>query len=247
MDIQGRRVLFVDPPSVVQEQMILFLVTAQHEAAIVKDPHNILSVVRRFPRSIVYFNIDSRLSASELEQIIREVLDTRSGHGAEVGILSYNENADLARHYLMELGVSCGYVTLSLGFEKSARIVLKALGASEAQGSRQYVRVKVPTGKAGLNITSDSGRVRGTIIDISVVGIAAILSADYPTGTRLENVQLQLWGTLLTVSATIAGTRKTPLGAVSVMMFDEINDSLRRGKIYTFLKRVMQHEVDAAS
>jgi hypothetical protein len=227
--------------------MIQFLVTAQHETAIIRDSRVVLPVLRCFPRSIVYFNIDSHMPQNALEQIIRGVLNTQEEHGAEVGILSYNKNDELAQHYLMDLGVTCGYVTLSLGFEKSARIVIKALEAVEARGKRQYVRVKAPTGKASLNIASDADQIEGTIIDISIVGLAAILSNEYTNGTYFESVQLKLWGTLLTVGATVAGTRKTPLGTVTVLMFDEITDGTRRGKIYAFLKRVMQHEVDAAT
>ncbi len=244
MDIQGRRVLFVDPPSVVREQMIQFLVTAQHEAAIVKDPRRILPVLRKFPRSVVYFNINSKLPAGALEQIVRGVLNTKDDHGANIGVLSYDENPDLARHYLMDLGVTCGYVTLSIGFEKSARIVIKALEAVEARGKRQFVRVKAPRGKASLNVALDAGQVSGEIVDISIAGVAAILDGDYTVGTHFESVQLKLWGTLLTVTATLKGARSAPTGTISVLMFEEIEDSTRRGKIYAFIKRVMQHEVD---
>lgn len=243
----GRRVLFVDPPSVIQEQMIQFLVTAQHEAAIVGDPRKIMPVIRRISGAIVYFNIDSRLPPGALEQIVRGVINTRSEHGADVGILSYNENSELAHKYLMDLGVTCGYVVLSLGFEKSARIVLKALAAAEAQGKRKYVRVKPPRGKASLNIVCTDGYIEGQIVDISAVGVAASLDREVSVGTELENVQLKLWGTLLTLSARVAGTRTTPYGKIHVLMYEEITDSARRGKIYAFLKRVMQHEVDELS
>lgn len=247
VDVSGRRVLFVDPPSVVREQMIKFLVTAQHEAAIVRDPRSILPVIRRFPRSVVYFNIDSKLPAGALEQIVRGVINTQKDHGAEIGILSYDNNPDIARRYLMDLGITGGYVVLSLGFEKSAGIVLKALEAVEARGKRKYVRVVVPRGKASLNTVRTSGIVEGEIADISAVGVAAYLKTDFPVGTELESVQLKLWGTLLTVSARVAGTRTTPLGTIYVLMYGELEDSVRRGKIYAFIKRVLQFEVDAAA
>ena len=34
------------------------------------------------------------------------------------------------------------------------------------------------------------------------------------------------------------------MGLVYVIMFDEISDSRSRAKLYQFLRRVMQHEVD---
>lgn len=241
----GRRVLFVDPPSVIQEHMIHFLVTAQYEAGVVRDHRAVHAVLRKYPNSIVYFNLDTRMPPGALEQIIRAVIAGSSHHGADVGILSYNENKELARHYLMDVGVTLGYITLGLGFEKSARIIIKALEASEARGDRRYVRVKAPTNKALLNLKSDSGTVNGRILDISEAGMACTLSAEYSKGTYLENIQLQLWGNLATVNGTIEGTRETPTGRIYVVMFDPISESKTRGKIYSFLKRVMQHEIDA--
>ena len=243
----GRRVLFVDPPSVVQEHMVHFLVTAQYEAAIIKDHRVVQAVLSRFPKSVVYFNGDSRLGHGSLDQIIRAVIGGRDRHGADVGVLSYNESKDMAQHYLMDMGVTCGYITLNIGFEKSARIIMKALEAAEARGDRKYVRVTVPTGrgKFNVNLNAREKTIAGTIFDISEVGMACRLVEDFPNGTVFPDVQLQLWGSLCRVSGTVAGKRDTPDGPVTVMMFDPITESSTRGKIYAFLKRVMQHEVDA--
>ena len=241
----GRRVLFVDPPSVVQEQMIHFLVTAQYEAAIVKDHRKINAVLRAFPESVVYFNLDSHMPAEALEQVVRAVIAGKENHGAEVGVLSYNSNPDLAKHYLLDLGATCGYVILALGFQKSARIVIRALEAAEARGDRKFVRVKVPKGKGTIHVDTGGQSVTGEILDISEAGMACLLRADYGPGTVLQDIQLRLWGSILSVGGTIRGTRKTPLGLVYVIMFDPISDSRARSKMYGFLRRVMQHEVDS--
>lgn len=234
----------MNPPSVVQEQMIHFLVTAQYEAAIVNDHRKINAVLRAFPDSVVYFNIDSHLPPAALEQIVRAVINGKEQHGAEVGILSYNANPELAKHYLMELGATCGYVVLELGFQKSARIAIKALEAVEARGERRFVRVKVPKGKGTLHATAGSSTITGEVLDISEAGMACMLKTEFGPGTMLPDIQLRLWGSILSVGGTIKGTRSSPDGIVSVVMFDPIEDSRVRSKLYTFLRRVMQHEVD---
>ncbi len=228
--------------------MVHFLVTAQYEAAIVKDIRTIQAILNKFPNSVVYFNADTRTSTGTLEQIVRAVVDSRDKHGADVGIITYNEDRDLAQHYLMEVGVTAGYITLNIGFEKSARIIIRALEAAEARGDRRFVRVRVPPGRAKLNVNLNSGGriIPGAVLDISEAGAACRLAEDYPTGTEFPDIQLQLWGTLCRVSGRIAGKRETPDGTVSVVLFDTINDSSTRAKIYAFLKRVMQHEVDSA-
>jgi hypothetical protein len=240
----GRRVLFVDPPSVVQEQMIHFLVSAQYEAAIVKDHRRLNAVLKMFPHSVVYFNLDSRVPPPALEQIVRAVISGKDEHGAEVGILSYNPNPEVAQRYLMELGATCGYVILELGFQKSARIAIKALEAVEARGDRRFVRVKVPKGKGSYHVKLSGVEITGEILDISEAGMACFMSGEYGLDTELPDIQLRLWGSLLRVSGVIRGTRRTPQGTVYVVMFDEIADGSAKGKLYTFLRRVMQYEVD---
>jgi len=240
----GRRVLFVDPPSVIQEQMIHFLVTAQYEAGVVKDIRTIPKVLNAFPQSVVYFNLDSRLPPETLEQIVQDVINTKNQHGAEVGILSYNENRELAQHYLMEIGTTGGYLTLHIGFAKSARIIMRALDAVEARGDRKFVRVKAPPDKATLNINLGERSVVGQIVDISEAGTACLLKEEYSVGTYFNDIQLRLWGSVTQTSGTLRGTRSTSRGTVSVIMFDPITDSKAREKLYGFIKRVMQNEID---
>lgn len=241
----GRRVVFVDPPSVIQEQMIHVLVTAQYEAAILKDPKRIEAVLRRFPNAIVYFNVDSHMAQPALEKLVRSVVDGKPRHGADVGILSYNPNPELARLYLMEIGASCGYITLNIGLEKSARIIIKALEAAEARGDRRFVRVRVPAGKGSINVNIGGSAISGTVLDISEAGMACQLDRVFPIGTTFDDIQLRLWGNIVRVSGTIAGTRSSPEGLIVVLMFDRIDDAPARSKLYAFLKRVMQHEVDS--
>ncbi|TVR74752.1 MAG: PilZ domain-containing protein [Spirochaetaceae bacterium] len=227
--------------------MVHFLVTAQYEAAIIKDHRIVQAVLGKFRNSVIYFNADTRLGTGALDQIIRAVMQGRDRHGADVGVLSYNENPERAQHYLMELGVSCGYITLNIGFEKSARIIMKALEAAEARGERRFVRVTVPSGRGKLNINLNSGAqtLSGTILDVSEVGMACMLSETYPPGTIFPDIQLQLWGSLCRVSGRIAGKRDVTDGIVHVVMFDPIKESSTRSKLYAFLKRVMQYEVDS--
>jgi hypothetical protein len=224
--------------------MIHFLVTAQYEAAIVRDQRKIIPVLRAFPHSIVYFNIDARVAKTEIDQIIRAVIAGHHSHGAEVGILSYDRNPQAARKYLMEYGATCGYLVLELGFERSARIVMKALNAAGARGERRYVRVKVPSGKGTFNVAMDGRTISGEVLDVSEAGMACVMRADFQAGTYLQDIQLRLWGAIVSVNGTIRGTRAGRAGTIYVVMFDELRDSRVRSKMYGFLKRVMQYEVD---
>lgn len=243
----GRKVLFIDPPSVIEDQMIQFLITAQYEAAVVKDVEKIRPLLRKYPDSILYFNLDSRTGKSTQESIMTELLSAQEQHNYVVGILSYDKNEELAEKYLMEMGATGGYITLDLGFKKSAQILMRVLDAAEAKGSRKFVRVTVPNGKGELNIETGTDKYQGDIIDISIAGMACSFNGSFSKGSYLKSIQLRLWGQLVTLSGTVAGSRETSSGPVWVVMFDQNLDPETRSKINSFLKRVMQYEVESAA
>lgn len=240
----ARRILFLNPPSVVEESMIQFLVSAQYEAAVVRDHRKLPALLDKFPRAIVYFNIDAAPSEAEWERHVRAVIEGRDRHGATVGVLTYNDSPELARKYLMNIGVDCGFIVLKLGFQESARILLRALDAAEAKGGRQYLRVKAPVGKASLNLSLNGSITVGTLEDISVVGMACYLPIEFSNGTTLNGIQLRLWGSLVLVNGTVAGTRYINTRRLSVIMFDQPVPPATRGKLFTFVRRVIQFETD---
>lgn len=89
-----------------------------------------------------------------------------------------------------------------------------------------------------------SESLSGKIVDLSIAGMACTVEGSYPKGTHLDSIHLQLWGTHANVSGTIAGTRNDDGEAITVVLFASVEDGPTRSKIYSFLKRVMQHEVD---
>ena len=242
----GRKVLFIDPPSVIEDQMIQFLITAQYEAAVVKDVAQIQPLLQKYPDAVIYFNLDSRTGKEVQEKIMTNILSSKKQNNYVVGILSYDKNEEVAQKYLMEMGASGGYITLDLGFKKSAQILVRALDAAEAKGDRQYVRVKVPNGKGALNIETETEKYSGEIIDISIVGMACTINTTFSKGTYLQNIQMRLWGQLINISGTVAGNRDSSGTQISVIMFDPDLDPKTRSKINMFLKRVMQFEVETA-
>lgn len=225
--------------------MIQFLVSAQYEAGILRDIRKMPSLLERFPHSIIYFHIDSGMRESEWERYVRSIIADREKHRCSVGIVSYNENPALARKYLMDIGVDCGFVRLNLGFQESARILMRALDSAEAKGGRRYIRARVPEGKGNINLSIGGRIVPGELVDVSAVGLAAFLPNAYPVGAVLPDVQLRLWGSLVLLSARVEGVRVFNTKRLSVLLYQTPVLPQTRGKIFTFVRRVVQHEIDS--
>ncbi len=240
----ARRVIFVHPHSVIEEDMVQLLVTAGFEVATLNRADRILPVVRAFSSCILFINIEAELPEPEWDARIRRMVASNEGREAGVGIVVYNPADDLAEKYLMDIGVTCGFVTLKLGFQQSARIILKTLEANEARGDRQYVRVAAAPDKASMTVRTPSGLISGEIIDISSAGMACHLNADMSPDTQIDDIQLRLWGSVTMAKGRLAGVRGGEGSRhVSVIIFHDLAADTRR-RIFGFVRRSLQAEVD---
>lgn len=240
----ARRVIFVHPHSVVEEDMVQLLVTAGFEVATLNRADRILPVVRAFPTCILFINIEAELPEPEWDARIRRLVASEEGKQSGVGVVVYNAAGNLAEKYLMDIGITCGFVTLKLGFQQSARIILKTLEANEARGDRQYVRVAAPPDKASMTIRTPGGLISGEIIDISSAGMACHLEADVNPDTQIDDIQLRLWGSVSMAKGSLAGVRGSEgERKVSVIIFQDLPADTRR-RIFGFVRRSLQAEID---
>lgn len=240
----SKKIFFLYPHSVIQDQMITLLIQSEYEVAVLDDHKKASSVLYHFKDSVLFINIEAELDESEWEQYIRGIMSTRERHGANIGILVYNSNPQLAEKYLMDIGVNGGFITLKLGLAESARIIMKSLDACEAKGGRKYVRVKVPSGKAEINVVHEGRLLKGQILDLSSAGVACVFPSSFSVGQVLPDVQMSLWGSRIMIQAKVAGIRQeTEDKKVHVLMFVDLQGE-NKGKIYAFIKKALQVEAD---
>ena len=245
--ISGRKVFFLYPPSVVQDELLWEVVRHEYEVYLVKDHQRARALLARYPDSILFVNIDAELREPEWETYIRGIIESERYADVRVGILSYNTNEELARKYLMDIGVSAGFIKLSLGLQESTNIILRALDANEARGRRKYVRAKTddPSSPATFNVEISGELKTGVIRDVSSVGMACTFNefVELPERTYLRNIQLKLRGRLTTVSGFVTGIRKDNQ-TVYVIMFDPRSNRDSRSRIQRFVHRYLQQKVD---
>jgi hypothetical protein len=243
----GRQVFFLYPPSVVQDELIWEVVRHEYEVYLLKDHRRARALLAKYPDSILFVNIDAELKEPQWEAYIRGIVGSDRYADVRVGILSYNSNEALARKYLMDVGVSAGFIKLSLGLQESIDIILRALEANEARGRRKYVRAKTvdPSYPATFNVRLYDDLKSGVIRDISSVGMACTFNelVNLPERTYLRDIQLKLRGGLTTISGVVTGIRKDG-GTVYVVMFDPRSNPDARSRIRRFVHRYLQQQID---
>ncbi|MDR2768517.1 MAG: PilZ domain-containing protein [Treponema sp.] len=241
----GRKIFILYPHSVIQDELLDFLIMAGFEAYVLHDHKRAIALLKRFPCSIMFVNIDQGMNEKEWEAYIRAIQEHPATKECKLGILSYNTDQKLMQKYLMDLAVPCGYIQLKLGVKASTKIMVSALEANEARGRRKYIRAMCEKdSNATVNLKGPTSLYYGNILDISAVGIAAHFDtfADFPPNTRLREVQLKLRGALVLTDAVLVGKREDN---VWVLLFDiERMNPDHKLVIHHFIKHTLQRYMD---
>jgi hypothetical protein len=247
--ILGKKVFFLYPPSVIRDEIVARLIEQEFEIYMLRDHVGARRLLRKYPDSLVFVNLDEGQTEQEWADWILEVLGDPVTREVGIGIISYNTDAALQRKYLMDIGIRCGFIQIKLGVEESARILLDTLKANEAKGRRKYVRAECASDPMStVNLHSGTGLITGSIRDISVVGFSCFFEPDprFPKNAKLTDIQLKLRGVLVPVEGIVFGTRKDA-GTVYVVIFTKKVDGISRAKIRRYIQTTLQAEIEAQS
>jgi len=243
----GKKVFFLYPHSVIQEDLIEHIVQNEFEVYLINNHERLIPVLKKYSSSILFINIDIRLKEPEWEQYIRRIMNNPETKDVQIGILTYNDDKTLAQKYLMDLMIGGGYIQLKLGLKESTRIILKTLIANEARGKRRFVRANCPGNiMSEFNVEIHEKMCTGYIKDISSVGMACYFNdyVELPAKTVLERMQLKLKRRIVMVNGIIAGKRDDKNGTVYVILFTQYISTDAKQKITGFVYKTLQSEMN---
>lgn len=236
---------FLYPHSVLNEDLLVEILSSEYEVYGLRDHETAVRVAAAHAGSILFVNIDEALREPQWESWIRKLVSHPATASTRVGILTYNPDPELARKYLMEVGLPCGYIQLKLGAAEGKAIILRTLAANEAKGRRQCVRARCSDPKkAAFNATVRGAHLTGQILDISVAGMSCRFDAAVPLrpNEALDDVQLRLRGTLCRVSGSFAGSLHGEIDRFLLMFHSPLTDEVR-SKIHRFIFLSLQEEM----
>lgn len=245
-DFMSKKVLFLYPHSVIKQDLVRELVANEYAVQLADNHEKLRKVIGDFDQPILFINIDEQLSSKEWLEYIREMIES-DDNTAQVGVLTYNDDAALNQKYLMDLMIPCGFIKLKLGLAQSKKIILKTLEVNEAKGRRKYLRIDCWEKKnTELNVKIDDRIYSGRIKDISSVGMAFMFEEEVVLNLHsvLSDIQLKLKGKIARVSGPIMGQRVLPQGTVYVMLFDKTVAPDTRGRIHAFIYDTLQEDIN---
>ncbi len=242
---RGRKVFFLYPHSVLNEDLLIEILSHEYEVYSLRDYEVAARLAAAFAGSIFFVNIDEALKEYRWEAWIRHFMSQSATASARIGILTYNPDPELARKYLMEVGIPCGFIQMKLGLAEGKAIILKTLAANEAKGRRGFVRARCDDPKkASFNMTVRETRVTGAILDISIAGMSVRFDADVRLGPQevLDDVQLRMRGTLCRVAGSYGGAVRGGVGR-SLVLFHTPLSPEAQAKIHRFIFLSLQEEM----
>lgn len=246
-ELLGKKVFFLYPPSVIRDEVLVTLSEQEFEVYLLRDHEGAKRILRKYNDALVFINIDDGQNEAEWESWIRSVMGDPATKNVGIGILSYNAPDALKKKYLMEIGIPCGFIHLKMGLEQGTRILLETLRANEAKGRRKYVRANCAHDHlSSVNLYYNGNRFLGDIRDISAVGFSCFFENDpgMPKNALIDNIQMKLRGSLLTVEAIVFGKREEA-GTVYVMLYTQRVESMARAKIRKYIQTTLQTFIES--
>ncbi len=243
----GKKVFFLYPHSVIQKDLVQLIAHYEYEVYLVNDHMKLKKLLREIGEAIVFINIDERLSTDEWEEYIVGLRQDEATKTVQIGVLTYNEDKELAQRFLMDLGVQAGFVQLKLGLNESAKIILQTLIATEAKGRRKYVRAQIPEQAAvTFNIKVGETFHTGRISDISSGGMACYFDTEptLPIDKQLDDIQLSMRGKIVKAKGKLAGSRMEGGRKIYIILFESFRNDQDKLNLATFINATLQEQMN---
>lgn len=247
-EILGKKIFFLYPTAVVQNQIVAELAQQEFEVYIVKNHTALERVLGKYPDSIVFTDIDEQMSEKDWEIWIRGVMGKPELQNIAIGVISANDNEELRRKYINSVQVPCGYTVLKSDLQKAIMQIMEILKVVDAKGRRKYIRATTETEtNTTINLPLNGTFVNGAIKDISVVGISCSFEQDpeLVKNALFKDVQVKLGSILLKVEGIIFGSRMDGSAKVYVLLFTQRIDPDVRTRIRKYIQQNLQSKMDS--
>jgi hypothetical protein len=248
-DITGKKVFLLHPTALVQNEIAAALIQRELEVYIVRDHVKLRRVLKKYPNSIVFVNIDNCLPEKEWDAWIQAVLKDPPTANIAFGIFASDNDGILVHKYVDFIKVKCGYTVIKPDTRKSIIQILENLKAVNAWGCRKYIRVTSDNETlTTINLPYNNDFIKGTIKDISVAGLSCCFPFDpiIEKNSLISNIQIKLQSMLLKAEGIVFGSRMDGLLKIYVIIFTQRTDPEVRVKIRKFIQATLQARMDAA-
>ncbi|MDR2482580.1 MAG: PilZ domain-containing protein [Treponema sp.] len=247
--ITGKKIFFLYPSTVIQNEIAAELTQQEYEVYLVRDHSALRRVLKKFPDSLVFANLDDKLPEQEWESWIRDIQQDPATAQAGLGVLAAQLNEDLRQKYTGILKLPCGYTALNKAEPaQTAAQIVELLRTMNARGRRKYLRATSEREDlTTVNIPHNGHYFKGVIKDISVAGMSCVFipDPDLNKNSLCKNIQVKLQSMLLKAEGVVFGSRLEGLTRIYVFIFTQRMYPETKAKIRRYIQTMLQEKMDA--
>ena len=243
----GRKIFFLHPSAIILNQIFFELAQDEYEVYTAKDEKKLRNLLKKYPDSIVFANINDGIKESEWEEWIRSVMGSDETRGVDVGVLSYGGDETLRKKYAEYFKVSGGFIAIKSDTSVALRQMLTVLNNLNAKGRRKYIRALTDKEtNVTVNLPINGTFVNGLIKDISVVGFSCAFADDpaLAKNTLFDDIQIRLQSQLIKAEAIVFGSRMDGDQKNYVFLFTQRVNPATRAKIRKYIQSYLQSKID---
>jgi hypothetical protein len=247
-DITGKKIFFLHPTVVVQNKIIDELIQQEYEVYVSRDHAALGRLLKKYPDSIVFADINEQLPAAEWEKWIRGVTSDPETKDVITGIVTARDDEELRQKFTGAAGIRGGYTVLKSDLNIAIKRLFDILNLVNAKGQRKYLRAAIENEvNTTINLPVSGAYINGQIKDISVVGISCAFANDpnLVKNTLFKDIQLKLQSILLNVEGIVFGSRIDGNSQIYVILFTQRIDPVVRTKIRKYIQQNLQNRIDS--
>jgi hypothetical protein len=248
-DITGKKIFFLYPSAIIQNEIAAELIQQEFEVYIVRDHLGLRRILKKYPDSIVFVNIDDQMNEKNWEAWIRGIMsDTATAH-VGIGILSATDDTALSRKYINSIKITCGFIQVKKDIKQSIIQIMEILRVVDAKGRRKYIRATTDNESlTTINLPHNGDFVKGVIKDISVAGLSCAFSVDplIEKNSLIKDIQIKLQSVILKAEGIVFGSRMDGITKIYVIIFTQRTDPDVRAKIRKYIQLNLQSKLDVA-
>jgi len=243
----GRKAFFLHPSVIIQNQIVSELAQEEFEVYTVKDETKLRRLLKKYPDSIVFANINDGMKEKAWEEWIRGVMGSSETAGVGIGILAYGSDEAIRRKYTEQFKVQCGFTLMKSDANEVVKQLITILNSANAKGRRKYIRALTENEtNVTVNLPINGTYVIGLIKDISVVGFSCTFKEDpnLAKNSLFNDIQIRLQTQLLKAEGIVFGSRMDGGQKTYVILFTQRVDPSLRTRIRKYIQSYLQSKMD---
>jgi hypothetical protein len=223
----GRKIFFLNPTFALQNSLIAKLIEDEFETYVIKDYRDTKNILREFPDSICFINIDDQLPYHQWFNFIQSFETDSTLKSIFLGVLSERISRSDRELFMLKLSIPAGFIMMNERMEDIITTIEGILKINGAKGRRQYVRADCADDPSALLLLQQGTKVyKFHLLNISVVGTAceipAVIKNIFQKNTVLRNISITLGQKTFACSAAVYTIINLEENSKLVLLFMQI-------------------------